>query len=180
MPAFQFPIRSSKRTLSEPGYGFSVLLLIFRIFLSGVLLYAASKKLINVKVFALSIDAYQMIPQEWAAPLAFLFIWTEIIAGALLLFGLWSRASAVLVGSLMLAFIGAISWALLKELNLDDCGCGISFFGKSEMGWHMVFRNLLFLTMSECVVIWGWRKIRAGSLFIFAFIRPFPLYSSAY
>jgi uncharacterized membrane protein YphA (DoxX/SURF4 family) len=48
--------------------------------------------------------------------------WLELVIGACLLLGLWTRASALLVSILMVVFIIAFASAKARGLNIS-CGC---------------------------------------------------------
>jgi uncharacterized membrane protein YphA (DoxX/SURF4 family) len=54
--------------------------------------------------------------------MALVMPWLELLAGLALILGIWTRASAVLVGVLLLVFVAAISLNLARG-NAIDCGC---------------------------------------------------------
>ena len=54
--------------------------------------------------------------------MALVMPWLELLAGLALILGVWTRASAGLVGALLLVFIAAISLNLARG-NAIDCGC---------------------------------------------------------
>ncbi|MCC5785366.1 MAG: DoxX family membrane protein [Phycisphaerales bacterium] len=105
----------------------SSVLLIIRLLLAGVLLYAAWLKLkdpASAQKFANAIAAYKILPNHLVIVSAFAFPWLEAIAAVLLVLGLWTRAAAAVAGLLFVAFIGAIGSAMLREsVNLTTCGC---------------------------------------------------------
>lgn len=105
----------------------SSVLLILRLLLAGVLLYAAWLKLkdpASAQKFANAIAAYKILPNHLVIVSTFAFPWLEAIAAVLLVLGLWTRAAAAVAGLLFVAFIGAIGSAMLREsINLTTCGC---------------------------------------------------------
>lgn len=106
----------------------SVILLALRLFLGGVFLLAALVKLKDPQQFAFAINAYQVLPTgaKHLVPLAtFVVPWLELIAGLLLLLGLWGRAAALVAASLMALFTAAVASVILRDMSIT-CGC----FGK--------------------------------------------------
>ena len=103
-------------------------LLVLRIALGAVMLYAAYTKLSQPwLVFALSIDSYQLLP-EWAV----LFVartlpWFELVLGVLLIAGIGLRYAAAASSALLLVFFGIMVRSYAKGLGID-CGC----FGVGE------------------------------------------------
>jgi uncharacterized membrane protein YphA (DoxX/SURF4 family) len=100
-----------------------MIVLALRIVLGCVWLYAAYTKLKDSwVVFAMSIDAYQMLP-DWAPPLlARSLPWVELAIGLLLLAGLWLRYVSVAGAAILVVFFTVMSVAALRHLQID-CGC---------------------------------------------------------
>ncbi len=135
----------------------SALLLVLRVVVGGVLLAAASQKIQSPKAFALSIDAFGLVPRSLIPTLAYLFIWEDILAGGLLVLGVWSRAAAVASAGLLAVFIGALASAVLRGLPID-CGCFGALF-RGPVGWSSVLRNVVLIAMAAHVVYYGGGKI---------------------
>lgn len=137
----------------------SGVLVILRLVLAGVLLYAAWLKLKDpaaAQKFANAIAAYKILPNHLVIVSAFAFPWLEAIAAVLLILGLWTRAAAAVAGLLFLAFIGAIGSAMLREsVSLTTCGC----FGERSLlctgppSWCHIAQNA-GLTVICLVVLW--------------------------
>ncbi len=144
------------------GLGHPAMLLVLRIIVGGVLLFAASQKIQAPKAFALSIGAFDLVPRAWIVPLAFLFIWQEIAAGAFLMLGIWTRAAALVAAGLLTVFLGALGWAVVMGLPID-CGC---FGGLSAgpIGWESVVRNLLLISAALWVFLKGGGSIAVERL----------------
>ena len=83
---------------------------------------AALPKLVDPPSFAHMIYNYRLVPGAFVNLMALVMPWLELLTGLALIFGIWSRTSAALVGALLLVFIGAIS-ANLARGNAIDCGC---------------------------------------------------------
>ena len=84
--------------MTSPNKILRAVLLVLRLALGGVFVYAAWTKLRQPwVVFAFSIDAYHVLP-EWAVTLvARTLPWVELMTGLLLLAGRWMRVSTVAI-----------------------------------------------------------------------------------
>jgi uncharacterized membrane protein YphA (DoxX/SURF4 family) len=102
--------------------------IVLRAVLGAVFLYAAYTKLREPwTLFAVSIDAYGILP-EWAV----LFVartlpWFELGLGLVLVAGLWLRYASIAAVSLLGVFFVMMAVAYAKGLAID-CGC----FGPGE------------------------------------------------
>lgn len=103
-------------------------LLAIRLLLAAVFLYAAWTKLSQPwTLFALSIDAYGLLP-EWAV----LFVartlpWAELGLGLWLASGFWTAAAAMAASAVLALFFGVMLYSFSKGMGID-CGC----FGVGE------------------------------------------------
>jgi uncharacterized membrane protein YphA (DoxX/SURF4 family) len=103
-------------------------ILVLRLFLAAVFLYAAYTKLRQpYLLFAMSIDAYQLLP-EWAVlTLARVIPWLELLLGILLATGYGLRYAAAGATLMLGLFFGVMLQAYIKGMGID-CGC----FGLGE------------------------------------------------
>lgn len=126
-------------------------LMIIRLALGGMFIYAAFTKLPDMTTFAQEMANYQVFP-AWAIPV--LGSWTvglELLTGAALIIGVAVRAAALVVSGLLVLFIAALSQALLRGIDLN-CGC----FGAAEIAsWWTVARDVLMLAGGIAVLAWG-------------------------
>lgn len=101
-------------------------ILVARILLGGVFIYAAYTKLSQSwTLFAMAINAYGLLP-DWAVNfLAKALPWFELVLGLLLVFGVWLRASATVATALLVGFftIMAHSYATTPPGETISCGC---------------------------------------------------------
>jgi len=122
--------------VSPPRRVTGVLLLIGRIALGAILIYAAYAKLhfngawhlsdYNF-IFAFGIDSYQMLP-FWAVQwLALVLPWMELALGSLLIAGIALRWVASITTALLVVFMIALARAAILGLAIN-CGC----FGESS------------------------------------------------
>jgi uncharacterized membrane protein YphA (DoxX/SURF4 family) len=134
--------------------------MLLRLVLGGVLVYAAWTKLRQPwLVFALSIDAYRLLP-EWAViGVARTLPWAELLLGGLLLGGFLLRIAAPVVVLLLGGFYAAMIRAWSAGASID-CGC----FGIGEaLGAGTLVRDGLLLgaaaALSVLVLRRGPRKV---------------------
>jgi uncharacterized membrane protein YphA (DoxX/SURF4 family) len=102
--------------------------LILRLLLGLVFLYAAYTKLRQPwMLFAMSIDAYQILP-VWAAMfLGHWLPWLELLIGVFLIAGILLRYTAGTATALLVVFFALMMRAYFKGMAID-CGC----FGLGE------------------------------------------------
>lgn len=122
------------------------------ILLGGVFIYASADKILNPVAFARIIYHYQLIgPSQQIGPLpanlaAVTLPWTELVAGLLLASGVWRREAALLAAAMLIAFLVAVSAALARGIDLDNCGCfSVSGGGGRRAGVELLVGDSLLL-----------------------------------
>jgi uncharacterized membrane protein YphA (DoxX/SURF4 family) len=104
------------------------LLLALRLILAAVFLCAAYTKLRQPwLLFAMSIDAYQILPHWAVLTLGRTLPWLELLIGVLLAAGIALRYMAALATFLLALFFAVMLHAFAKGMSID-CGC----FGLGE------------------------------------------------
>ena len=115
-----------------------------RCVLGTVFIVASLEKISIPEAFASAVEAYRSLPLPVINLFALLVPWVELICGLFLVAGIFVRASSLLLSSLLMLFIGAIIFAMLRNLSID-CGC----FGSAHstpIGWMKVLEDIgLFL-----------------------------------
>jgi uncharacterized membrane protein YphA (DoxX/SURF4 family) len=102
--------------------------LMLRVVLAGVFLYAAYTKLRQPwLLFAMSIDAYGLLPEWGVLATARVLPWLELAIGVLLLTGVGLRVVSALAVALLGVFFGIMLLSFGKGMGID-CGC----FGVGE------------------------------------------------
>ena len=96
--------------------------LIGRILLGAIFIYAGVSKILNPDQFAQAVMNYRIVPLVSVNLFAIVLPWLELVSGILLLVGLFSGGSIVMITLLMALFLGAIGTALLRGLDIS-CGC---------------------------------------------------------
>ncbi|HUI79801.1 MAG TPA: MauE/DoxX family redox-associated membrane protein [Bryobacteraceae bacterium] len=114
--------------MTSPSKILKIVLFLLRVGIGGVFVYAAWIKLREPwMLFAISIDAYHLLP-EWAVTVvARTLPWVELAAGLLLIAGRWKRVSTVSVSALLALFFAMMVRAYARGEAID-CGC----FGPGE------------------------------------------------
>ena len=137
-----------------------------RLFLGGLFVFAAAMKLYvttesvadPVWNFAESVRAYRLIPMPQGEPvivvLAHVIPWSELLAGLMLLLGVWTRPAALLVLVQLAVFAGANAWVVLKGIPAS-CSCfgDLGWPCGSSVTWCQVLRNLV-LMVPAAVLLW--------------------------
>ena len=97
--------------------------LALRVALGAVFVYAAWTKLRQPwELFAMSIDAYKVLP-DWAVlVVARTLPWAEMLIGLALMAGRWLRISSAAASLLLLMFFVLMVRAYIKGMQID-CGC---------------------------------------------------------
>lgn len=99
-----------------------VALLVLRILLAVIFIYAAIGKIIGPTAFAADIDNYRLLPYILVTLVALILPWLEVICGLLLIIGRWLSGASLLVMGMNAVFIIAIASAILRGLDIS-CGC---------------------------------------------------------
>jgi hypothetical protein len=127
-----------------------------RLALGAIFLYAAVTKVPDMAAFAQDVANYRLVPAPivpWAAAAV---VGIEVVVGLALVTGVFTRAAALVAGGMLLVFIGGLSQALLRGIDLK-CGC---FGGDDAATWWTVLRDLGML--APAVVLLAWRGTEAG------------------
>ncbi|MFQ6093484.1 MAG: MauE/DoxX family redox-associated membrane protein [bacterium] len=125
---------------------------VFRIVLGALFLYAGYEKILYPEAFAKAIANYRLLPSVFIGLLATFLPWLELLCGFLLIAGVFTRSSALLVSFMLFVFIMAIASALVRGLDIQ-CGCFDVSGGGERTGLSLLVRDLLFLAMSMQVLL---------------------------
>jgi putative oxidoreductase len=124
-------------------------LLVFRIVLGGLFVYAGIVKLLVPLDFAQNIRNYQLVGQSLAFIAALVLPWLEVLAGAFLIAGVWKRGAALAVSGLLVFFIALTVVTMARGLDVD-CGC----FGAIDRkaGLSVILEDLAMLYLGLCLL----------------------------
>jgi len=148
-----------------------ILLLLGRIILGGIFIYAAYAKLrpvvpgtawsaasvkTSLLMFAFQVDSFQILSSANANLVAHWLPFFELLLGIWLAAGVWLRVPSLITTLLLTGFMGAIihAYVLKQEIN---CGC----FGPGEhVGVSTILRDSVFFLLSLAVTIGAFRMAR--------------------
>jgi len=122
------------------------LLLVFRVILSFIFIYAGVEKISNPAGFSDAIDNYRLLPLFSVNFFAIILPWIELVAGVLLLFGISVKENSFIISVLLAVFLVAIIISLARGLNIE-CGCFGTILG-ARIGLEKIVENILLLVMS--------------------------------
>lgn len=97
--------------------------------LGVIFIVAALPKIVDPPSFAHMLYNYRLLPGMVVNLAALSMPWIELFSGLALVLGIWRGTARTIIGTLLLAFIVAISINLARG-NPIDCGC----FDVSEAG----------------------------------------------
>ena len=118
--------------------------LICRIVLGSVFIYASADKIMHPESFASILHNYQLLPDFLIYAPALFLPWIELVAGAFLIAGIFPRGASFILNGLLVIFIIAIAFNLARGLNFD-CGCFSTQPGSGDSAYFLLFRDLLLL-----------------------------------
>ena len=132
----------------------SILLLLCRLVLAVVFIYAGVQKFLQPDVFFEEIEAYRLLPNAVVYFGAYFLPTLEIAVGIGVLFRVTLKWSALLIIALNVVFILAILLAWMRGLDID-CGC----FGESDelianysiYYAKIIMRDFLFIIMGVTI-----------------------------
>ena len=125
----------------------SRLLLVCRVVLGGLFVWAAVTKLPDMAAFAQDVANYRVVPPALVPFVASAVVGIELLAGLALVVGMMERAAATVIAALLVAFIVLLAQALLRGIDLR-CGC---FGGDEPASWWTVARDLVMLAAAIAI-----------------------------
>jgi len=125
------------------------LLLVFRLVLGGLFVYAGAVKALTPLDFAQDIRNYRLVGQSLSFIAALVLPWLEILAGLFLVLGISKRGAALVVSGLLVFFIALTVVTMVRGLDVD-CGC----FGAVDRkaGLSVILEDLGMLYLGLCAL----------------------------
>jgi len=134
-------------------------ILIFRIVLAAVFIYAALQKIGKPLMFADEIRMYQVLDRgPLLYTVAIVLPWIELCCGISLLAGIFMRGAALILAVLNAVFLAMITWRTIGVMSAEgtplmkvyfDCGCG---FG-ATYAWKKLIEDTLFILMAAAIYL---------------------------
>ncbi len=133
------------------------LLLISRVILGYIFIYAGMVKIIDPAGFAESILNYRLTPIFLVNIFAIVIPWIEVLVGVFLIFGISSKESSFIIGSLLIIFNIMIFISVIRGLDIE-CGC----FGTNDsqtVGIQKLLENFVLLLLSIQIILFDKNKL---------------------
>tara|TARA_B100001559_G_scaffold22317_1_gene18099 strand:- start:76 stop:531 length:456 start_codon:yes stop_codon:yes gene_type:complete len=127
------------------------LVLISRLILGSVFIYASIDKIVNPGDFAKIVGNYHVLPFGIENLLAIILPWVEFIAGVCLIVGVMVDGATILVILMNIVFIFAITQALARGISVE-CGCfSVASDTGSAIGVKTILRDIGYLFLAYIV-----------------------------
>lgn len=124
-----------------------IFVVIVRIVLGAILIYASMDKMANMGDFAKIIHNYKLIPVSTENLLAIFLPWFEFITGLFLIVGKFEKGSLFIYNFILIIFIIALSQALIRGLDIN-CGCFSVKPSSTTEVWLRIIEDLVMLFFS--------------------------------
>jgi uncharacterized membrane protein YphA (DoxX/SURF4 family) len=139
--------------------------LVVRLVVGGTFIYASLDKIQNPAAFARAISYYHFLPSDLINIWALVLPWAELVTGVLLIAGIFARGSALLIGGMLVMFVVALAWAIVKGIDIS-CGC----FSTDPSAGHkvdtsLIVRDILMLVALVPIVVRGAGALALENLF---------------
>jgi uncharacterized membrane protein YphA (DoxX/SURF4 family) len=154
-------MKKSDKSSKKENIAFPVLLekiahnaifqLALRIILGGTFVAASLDKITHPRLFAEVIYNYQILPLSLINLAAAVMPLLELIAGITIIIGLWTRSSSFILSGLTLIFIAAISFNMIRGLEVN-CGC-FDVISGSKIGADLLIRDILLLFAGILIIL---------------------------
>lgn len=129
--------------------------LLARLVLGGFFVYASLDKIWDPAGFAKIVYQWQVVGPVASNLVAVTLPWVELVAGLLLVAGVWRRESALVIALMLVFFLVAAASVMARGIDVENCGCVSVAKDAVEaawppawtkgVGWFLVVRNLVLL-----------------------------------
>ncbi len=129
--------------------------LVLRVLLGAYFVYASIDKIAQPAAFARIVYEWQAAGPVLSNLMAVTLPWVELLAGGLLILGVWKREAALVIALLLAVFLVAAGSVLARGIDVLNCGC--TSLAETEptggwppawtrgVGWFLVTRNVILL-----------------------------------
>jgi putative oxidoreductase len=129
----------------------ALVVLVVRVAIGAVFLVAGAAKVGHAAEFAVEIAGFRLLPQAVIAPMALGLPLLEILLGACLVLGVFTRTVAWIAVAVFALFDLAIASAVVRGMAIS-CGC----FGPGDASvttWGEVARDAIFIVLALAVAL---------------------------
>jgi putative oxidoreductase len=118
-------------------------------------IYASFHKIISPAEFAKIVYGYDLFPAVFINLIAIIVPFLELVAGLALVIGFYPRSAAIIISTLLLAYIIVVTINLIRGHEFD-CGCFTSgqsgYISSSEI---TLVRNIIYFVLGMPVIFFG-------------------------
>jgi len=129
-----------------------------RFFFAILLAVTGIAKLIDMAGFSEIVRSYQSLPDMFVPPAAWLLAVGELALAGWLLARYQTRLAAIAVVLLHLMYLGWLVMALVRGLQLGNCGCFGVFLAR-PLTWFSPLEDLALVLLA----VWYWRLQPKGT-----------------
>ena len=140
----------------------ALFLLILRLSLGGLFVFAGLTKLANPSAFLTDVENYRLLPYVPAVAFSLYLPWLEIFGGACVVFRkLYPGALAILLGLIVL-FTAALLSAWARGLDIS-CGCFGTERATANYPWHLLIELVILvgIVVLARTDVLTWKTLRA-------------------
>jgi uncharacterized membrane protein YphA (DoxX/SURF4 family) len=132
--------------------------LVLRWVLGLTFVYSSVHKIAAPAQFAKVVFGYGLFPPASINLVAIMVPFVELVAGGALLLGIWPRAAALVVETLLVLFFAILSTNLVRGVEFD-CGCfGFAENGVISPAGDYLARDALYLLAGLQVLLYKGRR----------------------
>jgi uncharacterized membrane protein YphA (DoxX/SURF4 family) len=137
--------------------------LVLRLLLGAFFVFASLDKIWSPAAFAKIVYQWQVVGPVPSNLVAVTLPWVELLAGLLLLAGVWRREAALVVALMLVVFTVSAGSVMARGIDVENCGC-VSV-AKAEVssswlpawtkgvGWFLVTRNVVLLGAALALIL---------------------------
>lgn len=125
-----------------------------------LMLSTSVTKLLDMPGFYVIVDSYQVLPAVLIAPSAWALVITELLLFVWLLWGRQLRWVGLALIAMHTIYLVWISVALMRGLELDNCGCFGVYFAR-PLRWHTPLEDVVLIAMA--VAFWWLARRREAT-----------------
>lgn len=130
-------------------FAFSLL----HVFFALLMLASAGGKLLDMPGFYRIVDTYQMMPAAIIPLSAWILTLFELGLGFALLEKKMAATASLALAPLHLFYLAGLSQALLRGLNLPNCGCFGVYWGRPLTVYTLV-EDIVLLVLAAALCLW--------------------------
>jgi putative oxidoreductase len=137
---------------------------VLRVYIGSIFIYASMSKITDPAVFAENIAVYRIMPYWGLNLTAVILPWLELLCGFLLIIGLRTRATALILAGLFFMFT---IFVIINIFRGSDITCGCFDEVGEPIGWAKVAQNTTWFIMTMMVFFFDRIFLfRRGGLFL--------------